>query len=88
MRHFTVEPGGHTPHHQHNYEHEVFVVSGEGRLEYDGNVHTLRAGDVAFVEPNHIHQFTNPGTEPFQFLCLVPLEFDCGQDQTAAVPGS
>ncbi len=22
MRHFEFQPGGHTPHHQHEYEHE------------------------------------------------------------------
>ena len=26
MRHYVVAPGGHTPHHAHNYEHEVIVI--------------------------------------------------------------
>ena len=30
MRHFEVSPGGYTPHHQHNYEHEILVLKGEG----------------------------------------------------------
>lgn len=88
MRHFTVEPGGHTPRHSHNYEHEVFIVAGSGRVEHDGSFHDVRAGDVLFVEPNRIHQFVNTGSDPFQFLCLVPVSFDCGGGDRAVTPGS
>ena len=84
MRHFTVEPGGHTPQHSHNYEHEVFIVDGSGRVEQDGQLHDLRSGDVVYVPPNTIHQFVNTGTDPLKFLCLVPVTFDCGQ----STPGS
>ena len=84
MRHFTVEPGGQTPRHSHDYEHEVFVVGGAGRVEQDGEVQDLSAGDVVFVRPNTTHQFTNPGPEPLKFLCLVPVTFDCG----TPTPGS
>jgi len=87
MRHFTVEPGGHTPRHSHNYEHEVYIVGGRGRVEYDGESHEVRPGDVLFIQPNRTHQFTNPGDEPFQFLCLVPASFDCGGEK-APTPGS
>ncbi len=36
MRCFTVAPGGHTPRHQHDYEHEVFILQGHARVEHDG----------------------------------------------------
>lgn len=84
MRHFTVAPGGHTPRHQHNYEHEVFIVAGRGRVEYGGDFHDVKAGDVLFVEPNHMHQFKAANDESLQFLCLVPINDDCGQP----TPGS
>lgn len=84
MRHFTVEPGGHTPHHSHNYEHEIFIVEGEGQAEKDGQVHAIKAGDVLFVPPNAVHQFRNTGTQPLKFLCMVPVTFDCGK----LTPGS
>ena len=78
MRHVTVEAGGHTARHSHNYEHEVFVVEGAGRIEQDGEVSQLRPGDVVFVLPNAVHQFTNTGDGPFKFLCVVPVSYDCG----------
>src|SRR5262245_42890127 len=84
MRHFTVEPGGHTPHHSHNYEHEIFIVEGRGRIEQDGELCDIKAGDVVFVEPNKVHQFSNTGHTPMKFLCLVPVTFDCGKP----TPGS
>ena len=88
MRHFTVAPGGHSPRHQHNYEHEVYVLEGQAKVEQNGEFHDLQAGDVVFVEPNTVHQFVNTGAAPFKFLCLVPVTFDCGADEPAPTPGS
>jgi quercetin dioxygenase-like cupin family protein len=72
MREFEVEPGGHTPKHFHDYEHEVYVVAGRGTI-VDGDLERpLNAGDVVLVSPNDVHQFRNTGTEPMRFLCLIP----------------
>jgi len=72
MREFEVEPGGYTPKHHHPYEHEVFVLDGEG-VVIEGEVeHPLRSGDVVYVQPNEVHQFRNSGDRPLKFLCLVP----------------
>lgn len=84
LRHFCVQPGGHTPRHQHNYEHEVYIVEGTATVECDGARHRVSAGDVLFVEPNRMHQFVNDGNGPLRFLCLVPVTFDCGKP----TPGS
>lgn len=84
MRHFTVEPGGHTPRHQHDYEHEVYLLNGSARLEHEGRMHEIRAGDVVYIEPNALHQFVNTGDRPLEFICLVPATFDCG----TPTPGS
>ena len=88
MRHFTVEPGGHTPRHAHNYEHEVFILEGEGQVEEDGTHHDVRAGDVLYVPPNTVHQFVNGSEQPLKFLCLVPTGYDCGGGEQAPTPGS
>ena len=72
MRQFEVSPGGYTPRHSHPYEHEVFVLSGQG-VVLEGDVeHPLEAGDFVFVTPNEVHQFRNTGQAPLKFLCLVP----------------
>lgn len=76
MRVFTLSPGGHTPYHNHPWEHENYILSGAGVIiDGDGNQHELKAGDFAMVSPNEQHQFRNPSdSEPFQFICLVPKE--------------
>lgn len=84
MRHFVVAPGGHTPHHAHDYEHEVVVLAGRGEAEQAGERTEISAGDVLFVAADAVHQFRNTGDEPLQFLCLVPTERDGGGE----VPGS
>ena len=72
MRLFEVVPGGHTPRHQHEWEHEVFVLSGEGAVcAAEGDV-PLEPGTVVFVAPNDDHQFKNTGGEPLRMLCMIP----------------
>jgi quercetin dioxygenase-like cupin family protein len=72
MREFEVEPGGHTPKHFHDYEHEVYVIEGKGMIVDGDHERPLAAGDVIFVAPNDIHQFRNTGSSPMRFLCLIP----------------
>jgi len=86
LRQFTVDPGGHTPHHQHDYEHEVYIVSGTGRILLEGDWHPIRGGDVIYVPANEEHQFRSDesGAGPLRFLCMVPVEQNCG----GPVPGS
>ncbi|KAA0000006.1 MAG: cupin domain-containing protein [Thermoplasmata archaeon] len=75
MRRFTIKENGYTPLHKHDWEHEVFVLQGEGALvDGDGNEHPLKPGNFALVEPNEVHQFKNKGKEDFVFLCLIPLK--------------
>ena len=84
MRHFVVAAGGHTPHHSHPYEHEVYIVEGELEAECDGVTARVRAGDTLFVPSEADHQFRNVGTAAARFLCMVPVASDCGEQ----VPGS
>ncbi|MEX2187169.1 MAG: cupin domain-containing protein [Pirellulales bacterium] len=72
MREFEVEPGGYTPRHSHPYEHEVFVLEGNGEVYEGDEAHPLQAGDVIFVAPDEVHQFRNTGGGPMRFLCMVP----------------
>jgi quercetin dioxygenase-like cupin family protein len=72
MRQFEVEPAGHTPHHSHPYEHEVYVLEGEGTLVGGGGERPLKAGDCVYVAPDELHQFKNTGAAALKFLCIVP----------------
>jgi quercetin dioxygenase-like cupin family protein len=72
MRQFEIAPGGHTPRHQHDYEHEIYVLEGSGAAVEGDRLHPLQAGDVVYVSPGDIHQFRNTGDVPLKMLCLIP----------------
>jgi quercetin dioxygenase-like cupin family protein len=72
MRVFEVAVGGSTPLHTHEWEHEVFVLSGSGQVHGDEGERPLSANDVVFVPPGEEHCFTNTGDEIFCFICCIP----------------
>ena len=74
MRLFEVGPGGYSPLHTHNWEHEVFILEGEG-VATDGKKETpIKSGTVVYVAPEEKHQFKNTGSETLKFLCLIPIK--------------
>jgi len=77
MRHYEIAPGGHTPHHAHAWEHEVFVLTGRGKVVGPEGEQPLVPGTVALVPPDEEHHFTNDGAEPLTLLCLIPLARTC-----------
>jgi len=90
MRLFEVEPGGHTPHHSHNYEHEIMIIQGQADVACGpdgGQTKPASCGDVLYIPANQPHQFRNPGTGVLKFMCLVPTQFDCGGN-SEPTPGS
>jgi len=83
LRSFRVEPGGHSPHHSHDYEHEVYIVDGAGEVLLDGAYRPIKQGDVVYVPADEEHQF-RAGDAGLRFLCLVPVTRNCGEN----TPGS
>ncbi|UCF09045.1 MAG: cupin domain-containing protein [Thermoplasmata archaeon] len=76
MRMFEVEPEGHTPLHSHEWEHEVFVLEGEGVVLGAQGEGPIKNGDVIFMPSNEQHQFKNSGAGKLRFLCLIPYSED------------
>lgn len=75
---FTVEPGGYTPYHQHNYEHMNYIIDGEGALVNEkGEEKKIKKGDFALVMPNEKHQYRNSSADKSMvMICGVPKEFE------------
>ena len=72
MRLFEVEPSGYSPLHKHPWEHEIFILEGEG-VVFDGEKEIpFSRNDVVFVPVEELHQFKNTGTRILKFLCLIP----------------
>ncbi len=77
MRHFEIEPDGHTPLHTHPWEHEMFILSGKGTVTNGEGERTLKEGDVVFIPKGEKHQFKNTGKDPFTLLCMIPSKNRC-----------
>jgi len=77
MRHFSIEPGGNTPYHAHDYEHEVLILHGVGIVKSEQGDRPFKKDDVIFVPANERHQFINTGDLPCEFVCLIPAPQDC-----------
>jgi quercetin dioxygenase-like cupin family protein len=78
LRVFTIEPGGHTPFHQHANEHLNYVIAGSGAIVTEsGEERKLVKGDFALVLPHEKHQFRNTSTgEPLVIICGVPVDYE------------
>lgn len=71
LRRFTIAPGGHTPEHSHDWEHEVYILQGGGVLVTEEGEAPLRPHCAVLVHPGERHSFC-AGPDGMQMLCLVP----------------
>ncbi len=76
MRMFEVHEGGNTPFHRHDFEHEIYVVEGSGRLIAGDEEFPMKAGTVVYIPPMEQHQIINMGVSSLKFLCLVPRDYE------------
>lgn len=73
LRMIEVARGGHTPYHHHPFEHENFIVEGQGKVRINDQWHEVKPGDVIFVPPDVPHNYENAGETAFKFLCGIPV---------------
>ena len=72
MRLFELEPGGNSPFHEHDWEHQVFVLEGSGTVAFpNGEKKPLKPWDVVWIPENEKHNF-NAGENGLKFICLIP----------------
>jgi quercetin dioxygenase-like cupin family protein len=75
MRVFEVRPGCATPLHSHWWEHEVFVLSGQGVANTGNEEIPIGHGSTVFVPGSDRHQFRNTGEGVLRFICVVPQDW-------------
>ena len=72
MRIFTIAPGGYTPRHSHDWEHEILIHEGSGQVFKQGEWVDVTTGTVVFIPGNEEHQFRNNSDGDLTFACLIP----------------
>lgn len=59
--------------HTHEDSSEtVYILSGEGKMIYDGVEEPLSAGSCSYCPKGHSHSLVNTGEEPLCFIGVVP----------------
>ena len=78
FRVFTIEPGGHTPFHEHNSEHENYIIEGNGVIAArNGEEYEVKKGDFALILPGEKHQYKNKSqSKSLVMICAVPKEYE------------
>src|SRR5512147_3016047 len=72
LRKFAMQPGGGMPRHTNTVEHEQYVLRGHARIGIGEQVMEVKADDVVFIPAGTPHWYEALGSEPFEFLCIVP----------------
>ena len=68
MRVIEVKPGGSSPSHSHPWEHEVFILSGQGVVKGEQGESQIEKESVIYIAPDEKHCFVNNGNEPLRFV--------------------
>jgi len=72
MRLFEMGTEGSTPYHSHEWEHEVYILEGKGKLTIEGDEKEFSDGYFIFVPQGVRHSFRNTGDGRLRFICVVP----------------
>ena len=72
MRVVEFQPGAVFDTHQHPYEHEIFVLEGEGVAEWEGGDVAMQPGVAIYVPPDEPHGYRNTGEDVLRFVCVIP----------------
>jgi len=76
MRVIEVEPGHATGYHEHHWEHQAFVLKGQGAVRQGEERTPIYEGTCVYIKPNEIHQFINTGDSVLRFICVIPKPED------------
>lgn len=68
----TIEPGCSLGYHEHHQNSETYyIISGEGEYSDDGEIRTVKKGDVTFTPDGHGHGMENKGDVDLVFMALI-----------------
>jgi quercetin dioxygenase-like cupin family protein len=63
--------GQNTVYDQHPHEHGVVILHGQARVQINEDFYDLGPLDSVFISGDDIHQFTNIGSTPMGFICVI-----------------
>jgi mannose-6-phosphate isomerase-like protein (cupin superfamily) len=71
----TLEKGCSIGFHQHVNETEMFYfLKGKGKVDDNGDIHYVEAGDAVFTGSGKGHSVENCGDEPLELMAVIVLD--------------
>ena len=71
----TLEPGSHIGLHTHDTSSEIiYILSGKGKVLYDGGYEPLSAGSCHYCPKGHSHSLINDSGALLEFFAVVPVQ--------------
>ncbi len=71
MRLITIGAGKNTPYHEHDYEHEIYVIFGTGSVTIGEREFAAKQDSFIFIPPNVHHGIT--AKTDMKVICVVPV---------------
>jgi quercetin dioxygenase-like cupin family protein len=72
VRHCEFEPGGYSPLPSHPWEHEMFVLEGQGSIVGEKETKAVVAGSAISIPAGETHQVRNTSEKTLKLLCMIP----------------
>ncbi len=73
MRVIELDPGVVFEPHHHPYEHEIFVLEGQGvATTPEGDAGEMKSGTFLYIAPDEKHGYRNTGDRALRFICVIP----------------
>lgn len=75
MRVIEQPPGKSSPGHAHEWEHEIFVLSGEGVAHIEKEEFKISKDSVVFFAPNEWHKISTPADKKraLRWITVIPV---------------
>ena len=73
LRVLELAKGGSTPWYYYEWEHEIFIHSGNGEILYKDKWIPVTEGYFIYVGKNEDHQIRNRGDEPLLIVSRIPV---------------
>ena len=68
-----LDPGSSIGYHTHETSSEIiYILSGTGKVEYDGSEEVVKAGQCHYCPKGHSHALINNSDCPLEFFAVVP----------------
>lgn len=81
MRHFILPAHKGIPAHEHEWDHLMFTLSGDGVVEVEEEPgkrvpYLMKTGYWTRVPAGLVHEYKNDADVPLEFFCIVPTRGD------------